>query len=96
VAPRGVVLVVMVLTASALDAWLTLIHLQHGGQEANPVMAFVLLYGYSPFVTVKMVLTGMGVWLLAAHQQFSLAWKGLHAMAAIYLLLIGYHMLLML
>ncbi len=35
VAPRGVALVLMVLIASTLDAWLTIAHLQQGGQEAN-------------------------------------------------------------
>ncbi len=94
-APRGVILVLLVLTASALDAWLTLVHLQQGGEEANPLMAFVLGYGDMPFVAIKMALTSIGVWLLAAHQQFPLARKGLHAMAAIYLLLMGYHGLLM-
>ncbi len=58
-------------------------------------MAFVLAYGYAPFVTVKMAMTCMGTWLLAAHQRFPLAWKGLHAMAMIYLLLMGYHVLLL-
>jgi hypothetical protein len=96
VAPRGVALVLTVLTASALDAWLTVAHLQQGGQEANPIMAFILLYGDAPFVAVKMALTSFGVWLLAAHYQFSLARKGLHAMAAMYLLLLGYHVLLIL
>jgi hypothetical protein len=41
-----------------------------------------------------MVLTSIGGWWLAAHQQFSLAYQGLHAMAAIYLLLMGYHLLM--
>jgi hypothetical protein len=95
VAPRGVALVLLLLITSALDAWLTMVHVQQGGQEANPIMAFVLLYGYTPFIAVKMALTSVGAWLLAVHQQFPLAWKGLHGMAAIYLLLMGYHGLLM-
>ena len=95
VAPRGVVLALIVLVASALDAWLTLGHLQRGGGEANPVMAFVLTYGESPFVTVKMAITCVGAWLLAAHQYFPLAWQGLHAMAMIYLLLMGFYIFLL-
>lgn len=96
VAPRAAGLVLMVLIASALDAWLTLVHLQQGGQEANLFMALVLRYGDAPFVAAKMALTSVSVWLLAAHQQFALAWKGLHAMAVVYLLLMGYHVLLIL
>ncbi len=92
VAPLGAGLALMVFTASALDAWLTLLYLAQGGQEANPFMAFVLQYGAVAFVVVKMALTGLGVWLLAAHQQFALARKGLQAVAAMYLLLMGYHL----
>jgi hypothetical protein len=83
------------MAASALDAGLTLLHLHTGGQEANPCMALLLVYGQAPFVCVKMALTGMGVWCLAAHQQFSLALRALHSIAGLYLLLLAYHLLLL-
>ncbi len=95
VAPRSMVLALIVLIASALDAWLTIEHLQRGGGEANPVMAFVLTYGDVPFIIVKMAITSVGAWLLAIHQGFPLAWKGLHVLAMIYLLLMGYHLFLL-
>jgi len=92
--PRVIGLVALIVVSSALDAALTLLHLQNGGQEANPCMAFILVYGQAPFVSVKMALTGMGVWCLAAHQQFSLALRALHVLAGLYLALLGYHLFL--
>jgi hypothetical protein len=43
---------------------------------------------------LKMVLTGLGAWILAAHQQFRLAIRGLYGFAIGYSLLLGYHLLL--
>lgn len=95
-APRVSGLVVWVLISSILDAYLTILHLQRGGGEANPFMALVLTHGYTPFLVIKMVTTGMGAWLLAVHQQFVLAWKALYALAGVYGLLLMYHVMLIL
>lgn len=73
----------------------TALHLQDGGQEANPCMALLLVHGQAAFVGVKMALTGAGVWCLAAHQQFALALRALHALAGLYLTLLAYHLLLL-
>jgi len=95
-APRISGLTLFVLISSILDAYLTILHLQRGGGEANPFMALMLTYGYTPFLAIKMVATGVGVWLLAVHQQFVLAWKALHALAGVYAFLLIYHLLLVL
>jgi Domain of unknown function (DUF5658) len=81
---RTVVLLFIVLGASVLDALFTLLFIQNGGGEANPLMATAILRGDTHFVGLKMALTGMGAWLLAAHQGFPLAFRGLHALAAGY------------
>jgi len=94
-APRISGLTLFILMSSILDAYLTILHLQRGGGEANPFMALVLTYGYTPFLAIKMVTTGVGAWLLAVHQQFVLAWKALHALAGVYALLLIYHLMLM-
>lgn len=94
-APRVMALVVFVLVCSALDAYLTILHLQHGGQEANPLMALVLAYGDTLFVGIKMALTGAGVWFLAAHQQFPLALRALHGFTCLYVVLLAYHLVLL-
>jgi Domain of unknown function (DUF5658) len=95
-APRVVVLLLAVLICSVLDAFFTLLFLERGGEEANPVMALVLAHGTIPFVALKMALTGIGVWFLAAHQHFPLAFKGLHILAGGYALLLFIHTALLL
>ena len=94
--PRVSGLVVLVLISSILDAYLTILHLQRGGGEANPFMALVLTYGYTRFLAIKIVMTSVGAWWLAVHQQFVLAWKALHALAGVYGLLLIYHAILLL
>ncbi len=92
--PRISGLAIFVLVSSILDAYLTILHLQRGGNEANPLMALVLTYGYAPFIAVKMLTTGCGAWLLAVHQQFAIAWTALHGLAGVYMLLLIYHFVL--
>jgi hypothetical protein len=93
-ASRTIVLVLLVVGCSALDAWLTLYHLAEGGQEANPIMAFFLAAGPAVFLSVKMGLSSLGAWVLAVHQQFTLAMHGLYGLTLGYGLLMGYHGLL--
>ena len=65
---RIVVLALLVFVGSLLDALLTLRHLQHGGQEANPWLALALTDGTPRFLQLKIGLTGAGVGWLAVHQ----------------------------
>ena len=89
-----VVLALFVFVGSLLDALLTLRHLQHGGQEANPWLALALTYGTPLFLQLKIGMTGGGVWLLAAHQQFPLARRGLHGLTLSYGVVLIYHLVL--
>lgn len=93
---RVVLLVLFVMLASICDALLTLIHLENGGSEANPMMALILHQGTEPFLQVKLGLTGAGAWLLAAHERFPLAFHSLHCMAVVYGLLLMFHGMLLL
>jgi Domain of unknown function (DUF5658) len=89
---RGVAwLLFAVIISSVLDALFTLVFLGGGGDEANPVMALVLSHGHTPFVGLKMALTGLGAWFLAAHQNFPLAFKALRVLAFGYLGLLLIH-----
>ena len=94
--PYVVLLVVTVLIGSLLDAYFTLCYIAQGGSEANPLMDLALSWGPGAFTGIKMGLTGLGVWFLAAHQQFPLAYTALHGIALIYLLLGGYYAVLFL
>jgi hypothetical protein len=55
---RIILLVLFVMLSSVCDAFFTLIHLDNGGSEANPMMALVLRQGTASFLRVKMSLTG--------------------------------------
>src|SRR5262245_20079451 len=82
--PRALILLFVVLGASVLDALCTLLFIQNGGGEANPFMSLMINHGPTHFVGIKMGLTGLGAWFLAAHQNFPLAFGGLHLLAVGY------------
>jgi hypothetical protein len=88
------VLVFFVVLCSALDALFTLMFVQQGGDEANPIMAMALAQGMTSFVGAKMALTGLGAILLALHQQLWLGILGLYALTLIYASLLVYHLIL--
>ncbi len=89
---RQVTILVCVITAcSILDALLTLLYIERGGSEANPIMALTIHLGPAIFVGLKMLLTIAGVVLLAIHQNFRLGLRGLYSMAAVYVILLAYH-----
>jgi Domain of unknown function (DUF5658) len=89
---RHVVFMVWVITAcSILDALFTLLYIERGGNEANPLMALALSLGVTTFVGLKMGLTGIGTVLLALHQNFRLGLRGLYSIVLIYLFLLAYH-----
>jgi Domain of unknown function (DUF5658) len=93
---RVTLLLFFVVGASILDALCTLLFIQSGGDEANPLMSLVLSHGETPFVGIKMAATVIGAWFLAAHQYFPLAFKGLHALAAGYGALLFTHAVILL
>ena len=89
-----VVLALFVVVGSLLDALLTLLYLEDGGGEANPLMRAALAYGPTVFVSLKLSITGVAVWLLSAHQQWPLAVRGLYGIALGYGAVLVYHLVL--
>jgi len=64
-------LVIGVLTLSLLDMVFTLVHLNAGGTEANPVMAWALEWGgHGGFKAVKIATTIVGLAVLLVHVRF--------------------------
>lgn len=53
-----------ILVLSILDAVLTLVVIQRGATELNPVMAYFLEHGTPAFIVAKYVLTSIGVLIL--------------------------------
>ena len=92
--PRVGLLALLVFGLSLLDAELTLQHLHDGGRELNPLIALVLTHSITAFVWIKTGVTGLGTWLLAAHQHFPVTYIGLHGLVLVYGLLLVYHLVL--
>jgi hypothetical protein len=89
-------LAVLICVGSLLDALLTLLHLEGGGSEANPLMYIALAHGTTLFVILKISITCVATWFLAVHQQFPLAYRGLHGLALGYGAILAYHLVLVL
>jgi hypothetical protein len=69
--PGELFLVCGVLVLSIFDLVFTLVHLDAGGTEANPVMAWVLDQGgHSAFSWAKLITTLMGLGILLVHVRF--------------------------
>jgi Domain of unknown function (DUF5658) len=76
------------------DSFFTLVHLQNGGVEANPLAALLLTTGRTGFVFWKCGLIGLALVVLTIHKNFPMARLGLWVSAGAYTLLLCYHVLL--
>lgn len=74
------------------DSFFTLVHLQSGGTELNPVAKALLETGRAPFVFTKSLLIGLALCVLVIHKNFFLARIGLWTAAATYTVLFCYHL----
>ena len=74
------------------DSYFTLIHLQAGGIELNPVAAALLRTGRFGFVFTKSTLIALALIVLAIHKNFFLARIGLWTAVGTYTLLVVYHL----
>ena len=87
-------LVMWVMLMNVADSFFTLVHLQNGGTEANPVAQVLLFTGRESFVFWKCGLIGLALLVLCVHKNFHLARAGLWVAAGAYTLLLGYHLAL--
>lgn len=62
--PRLVFPILLILLLSMLDAFFTLVLIERGAVEVNPLMAFYLGIGPGVFLTVKYVLTCLSLFIL--------------------------------
>ncbi len=97
---RLVLIGVLILLLSCLDALLTLTLLTKGAYEANYFMARLLEVGVRPFILTKVLLTAGGVLFLLMHAHFRLlrVTSGKHMLqllASVYGLLIGWEIVLL-
>ena len=73
---------------------MTLLYLEAGGGEANPLMHLAIAHSQTLFLAVKIGVTGPAVGGLAAHQQWPLAVRGLYGLALGYGVVLVYHLVL--
>jgi hypothetical protein len=76
------------------DSFFTLLHLQAGGIELNPIAQALLRTGRESFVFTKSFLIGLALIVLVIHKNFILARLGLWTAVGTYTLLVAYHLLL--
>lgn len=88
-------LVLAILILCITDAGLTLLILEKGGTELNPVMVWLLEAGSRVFFFTKYLITTLGVMVLLIHIHFRL-FRGirmphfLFALCCFYMILVGY------
>jgi uncharacterized protein DUF5658 len=82
------------LMLNLLDAHFTLIYLQRGGSEGNPVAQSLLNAGVPFFITAKNLGIGFGVVLFCLLKNFPNARRGIMLVLTFYSVLTVYHILL--
>ncbi len=90
--PRTIIVTFVIFVLSTLDAVFTTIHLENGGSELNPLMNQIIQSGFQSVMIIKSLGTGLIACFLAAHQNFRISLYGMHASAAIYIVLSAYHL----
>lgn len=97
--PKIIVCAVGVLLLSCADSLLTLLLLQQGAEELNPVMRVLIEADITLFVGVKLALTAVCVVFVVAHKNFWLfrvrGYAVLYASLALYLVLVNHQLSLL-
>lgn len=92
--PGAVLAVFWVAMMNVGDSFFTLVHLQSGGIEVNPVADQLLKTGRFGFVFAKSVLVAVALLVLVLHKNFWMARLGLWVAAVSYTVLNLYHLTL--
>ncbi len=88
---RDTAMLVSILVLNILDAFLTLIHINRGGTEANPLMERLLVAGSETFLFHKAAVVGSLLLVLVVHTNFTIARRAMWVILAVYSLLFVYH-----
>jgi len=92
--PGLVLLFLAILILNILDAYFTLVYIQAGGSEANPVAQVFLDLGDIPFILVKSAAIGICLIVLVMHKTFYSLPRVLFCICIFYCLLLVYHIVL--
>lgn len=85
-------MILWVALMNVADSYFTLVHLQSGAIELNPVAQFLLETGRVRFVLYKSTLIALSLLVLCMHKNFILARFGLWTATGAYTLLVVYHL----
>jgi len=88
---RDVALILPIFVLNVGDAFFTMLWLDRGGQEANPVMDFFLDSGPDAFLIQKCVVVGIWLVALLVHKNFRFARIGLYISLVAYAVLMLIH-----
>ncbi len=92
---RLLVVVMLLLGLSCLDAFLTLELIDKGKVvEANPIMAYFLSYGIVPFTVIKFVITASALIVLCVFKNVNITRVGVPLALKIYMAVIAYEIYL--
>jgi len=87
-------LIVLIVGFNVMDAWLTMIILESGGWETNPVVSSVIqLYG-DRFWIWKFAMVSVPLILLCLHSKFRLAVPAIWAISVFYMVAISLQIIL--
>jgi len=84
----------LILGLNVLDAFLTMMILENGGEEANPVVRSAMQFYGDRFWIWKFFLVSIPLILLCLHRKFPLVMPVLLGISAIYTAVILYQVLL--
>lgn len=88
---RLLIAIMAILFLNFLDAYLTLELIRNGhAVEANPIMAFILEYGTTPFTVIKFVITAACLIILCLFKNVKVTRMCLPVAIKMYLLVVAY------
>jgi len=82
--------IVLILFLSVIDAMLTVLLINHGAIEVNPIMAFYLEVGPYTFLFVKYALTSVGLLVIVIFRNIFLKPIKIHVGSFIYFILLAF------
>ncbi len=84
----------IIVLLSIFDAYFTIMHVERGAREINPLMDFLIGYGDLYFFVAKYTLTALGVFLLCLYKNLLLVRILIGLVMLLYLTVFGHHILL--
>ena len=88
---RDLLLAVSLFGLNVADAFLTLVFLQEGGAEANPLMDKVVQLGENAFLFEKLFVGGIWIFVLTIFNKFRVARYGVYMLFSSYGAVLVYH-----